>query len=104
MPVPSGPVRSSFCCTPLCPKSSVMSVMKDTSRFKKKKKKRKKKKRFIEHKFKLSKEDLFSWCGKMFDKVSYWNDIAYFTMFLITHFLVCLSGRNFVIDFKLTSR
>ena len=27
-----------------------------------------------------------------------------FTMFLLTRFLVCLSGRNFVIDFKLTSR
>ena len=27
-----------------------------------------------------------------------------FTMFLLTRFLVCLSGWNFVIDFKLTSR
>ena len=29
---------------------------------------------------------------------------SYFTMFLLTRLLVCLSGRNFVIDFKLTSR
>ena len=28
----------------------------------------------------------------------------YFTMFLLTRFLVCLFRRNFVIDFKLTSR